>query len=220
MPPMNILTMFATLRRQVHGFQVPLINLIMQEFGHDPYLILVACLLSLRARDVMTIHVCRELFTQVKTPTQLLFLPVEELERIVYRTGYYKVKARVLREVSLELLNRFDGKVPETYESIISIKGVGPKTANLVLGLGFNVPGICVDTHVHRISNRLGLIKTKTVEQTETALKTVLPQDLWIEYNKLLVMWGQNVCAPISPRCSSCPLQELGCKRVDVKKSR
>jgi endonuclease-3 len=217
---MNILTMFATLRRQVDGFQVPLINLIMQEFGHDPYLILIACLLSLRARDLMTIHVCRELFGQVKTPTQLLFLPVEELERILYRTGYYKTKTRVLREVSLDLLNRFEGKVPDTYEAIISIKGVGPKTANLVLGLGFNVPGICIDTHVHRISNRLGLIKTKTVEQTQAALKTILPQDLWIEYNKLLVMWGQNVCVPISPRCTICPLQNLGCKRVDVKKSR
>jgi endonuclease III len=217
---MNILMMLATLRRHVHRFQVPLINQIMQEFGHDPYLILIACLLSLRARDVMTIHVCRELFVLCKTPYQIINMPTEELEKIVYRTGYYKTKARVLREVSIELIERFDGQVPNTYESLISIKGVGPKTANLVLGMGFGVPSICVDTHVHRISNRLGLISTKTVEQTEATLRQELPQEHWIKYNKLLVMWGQNVCAPIGPRCSSCPLKELGCKQVGVKKSR
>lgn len=217
---MHIPTLLTTLQRSVYRFQVPLINQIMQEFGHDPYLILVACLLSLRARDAMTIHVCRELFRAVQTPSQLLALPPDQLEQLVYRSGYYKTKAKVLREVSQNLLNRFDGKVPATYESIISIKGVGPKTANLVLGLGFGVPGICVDTHAHRISNRLGLIATKTVEETERELKKILPRESWIEFNKLLVMWGQNVCGPISPRCGSCPLREIGCKRVGVKHSR
>ncbi|MBM3886668.1 endonuclease III [Candidatus Dependentiae bacterium] len=217
---MNILQIVETLRRQVHGFQIPLINLIMQEFGHDPYLILIACLLSLRARDVMTIHVCRELFSRVKTPQQLLELSQAELEHIIYRTGYYKTKARVLRSVSHDLIERFQGKVPKTYQEIMSIKGVGPKTANLVLGWGYGVPGICVDTHVHRISNRLGIIQTKTVAQTEAALKNILPQDTWIEYNKLLVMWGQNVCVPISPFCSRCPLKALGCKRIGVTRSR
>ena len=217
---MRIPTLLTTLRRHVHGFQVPLINQIMQEFGHDPYLILVACLLSLRARDVMTIHVCRELFGIVKTPDQVLALPLDKLEKIVYRTGYYKTKSKVLREVSSEIIHRFGGSVPSTYESIISIKWIGPKTANLVLGLGFGVPGICVDTHVHRISNRLGLIATKTVEETEQELKKILPQATWIDYNYLLVMWGQNVCGPISPKCSNCPLRALGCKRIGVKHSR
>ena len=217
---MNILKILASLRQHVANFQLPLIDLIIQEFGKDPYLILIACLLSLRARDLMTIHVCRDLFNKVTTPAALLALPINELEKIIYRTGYYKTKARVIREVSSALLERFAGKVPDTYESIISIKGVGPKTANLVLGMGFGVPGICVDTHVHRISNRLGLISTHTVEQTEATLKKILPQENWIEYNKLLVMWGQNVCAPISPRCSVCPLQAMGCRRLGVKKFR
>ena len=217
---MNIPSMLAILRQRVQVFQVPLINQIMQEFGLDPYLILIACLLSLRARDVTTIHSCRSLFETVKTPVQMIKMPTKKLETIIYKTGYYKTKAFVLQHVSQELLNRFDGKVPRSYESLISIKGIGPKTANLVLGMGFGIPGICVDTHVHRISNRLGLIKTQTVEESEAALKKILPQEHWIEYNKLLVMWGQNVCAPLSPRCSTCPLHELGCKRVGVKKSR
>ena len=217
---MNIPSMLAILRQRTQDFQVPLINQIMQEFGHDPYLILIACLLSLRARDVVTIHSCRELFALAKTPSQMIEMPIEKLETIIYKTGYYKTKAQVLRHASQELLNRFDGNVPRTYESLISIKGIGPKTANLVLGMGFGIPGICVDTHVHRISNRLGLIHTKTVEDSEAALKKILPQENWIEYNKLLVIWGQNVCAPLSPRCSTCPLRELECKRIGVKKSR
>lgn len=217
---MNIPSMLAILRQRVQVFQVPLINQIMQEFGHDPYLILIACLLSLRARDVVTIHSCRSLFAVAKTPDQMLEMPIEELEILIYKTGYYKNKALILRHVSQDLLNRFAGKVPSSYESLISIKGIGPKTANLVLGMGFGIPGICVDTHVHRISNRLGLIQTTTVEDSEAALKNLLPQVNWIEYNKLLVMWGQNVCTPVSPRCSTCPLRELGCKSIGVKKSR
>lgn len=217
---MDITKMLASLRRHIYGFQVPLINQIMQEFGHDPYLMLIACLLSLRARDVMTIHVCRDLFGRVKTPASLFALPVEELEKIIYRTGYYKTKARVLREVSQELINRFNGAVPASYEALISIKGVGPKTANLILGLGFGIASICVDTHVHRISNRLGLVQTKTPEETERALRTVLPVENWIEYNTLLVTWGQNICVPISPKCSQCPLREQGCRRRGVIKSR
>lgn len=217
---MDIAKMLVTLRRHIYGFQVPLINQIMQEFGHDPYLMLIACLLSLRARDVMTIHVCRDLFAHVKTPTALLALPIEELEKIIYRTGYYKTKARVLREVSQELLTRFNGTVPPSYEALISIKGVGAKTANLILGLGFGIASICVDTHVHRISNRLGLVQTKTPEETERALRNVLPVENWIEYNTLLVTWGQNVCVPISPKCSQCPLREQGCRRRGVTKSR
>lgn len=217
---MKIPSMLTILRQRVQVFQVPLINQIMQEFGHDPYLILIACLLSLRARDVVTIHSCRDLFAIAKTPVQMLKIPIENLETLIYKTGYYKNKAQILRHVSQALLDRFSAKVPDNYESLISIKGIGPKTANLVLGMGFGIPGICVDTHVHRISNRLGLIKTTTVEGSETALKNLLPQENWIEYNKLLVMWGQNVCTPLSPRCSTCPLRELGCKRIGVKKSR
>jgi endonuclease-3 len=217
---MNIPSMLSILRQRTSGFQVPLINQIIQEFGQDSYLILIACLLSLRARDTTTIHVCRALFTMARTPTAILSISLDKLETIIYKTGYYKTKAKVLQSVSQELLNRFAGKVPNSYETLVSIKGVGPKTANLVMGMGFGIPSICVDTHVHRISNRLGLIQTNNPEASELAMQKILPQENWIEYNKLLVMWGQNVCTPLSPRCSICPLREIGCKRINVRKSR
>ena len=197
----------------------PLINCIIDEFGKSPYLILIGCLLSLRARDATTIHVCRELFSRVKTPQELLALPLSELKRIIFKTGFYQNKAQVLREVSHVILERFNGKVPATYDQLISIKGIGPKTANLVLGMAFDVPSICVDTHVHRISNRLGLITTETVEQTEQELKKILPKKDWVVWNKLLVIWGQNICTPLSPKCSQCAISHL-CKKVGVTKQR
>lgn len=197
----------------------PLINCIIDEFGKSPYLILIGCLLSLRARDATTIHVCRELFSRVKIPQELLALPLSELKRIIFKTGFYQNKAEVLREVSHVILERFNGKVPATYDQLISIKGIGPKTANLVLGMAFDVPSICVDTHVHRISNRLGLITTETVEQTEQELKKILPKKDWVVWNKLLVIWGQNICTPLSPKCSQCAISHL-CKKVGVTKQR
>jgi endonuclease-3 len=208
------------LEKETAAFMPPLIDCIVEEFGSDPYLILIGCLLSLRARDATTIHVCRELFACVKTPEELLsLLSVPELERIIFKTGFYRNKAQVLREVSATLLERFEGRVPATFDELISIRGIGPKTANLVLGMAFGIPGICVDTHVHRISNRLGVIATKTVGQTELELKRVLPKNRWIIWNKLLVMWGQNVCIPRSPKCSRCAVKGL-CKRIGVMTSR
>lgn len=207
------------LEKNTYQYMQPLIDIIIEEYGKDPFLILIGCLLSLRAKDITTIHVCRDLFTHVKTPQQLLALPIKDLEKIIFKTGFYKNKARVLQSVSADLLQRFDGTVPDTYEELISMKGVGPKTANLVLGLAFGKPAICVDTHVHRISNRLGLITTKTPEQTEVALKKVLPRKYWTVWNKHLVIWGQNVCVPISPKCSTCVLNKI-CKKVGVRKSR
>ncbi len=207
------------LSKATKTFTPPLSDIIIAEYGKDPFLILVSCLLSLRAKDVTTIHVVRALFTRARTPKQLLSLKRSELERIIYKSGFYKNKANVLQEVSKELLDRFGGKVPRTREELLSIKGIGIKTANLVLGQSFNIPAICVDTHVHRISNRLGIIKTKTVEQTEVALSSVLPKKYWNEWNTLLVVWGQNICVPVSPKCSQCVIKDL-CKRVGVIKSR
>ncbi len=207
------------LRAVTASFTLPLIDQIIEECGHDSYLILISCLLSLRVKDTTTIHVCRELFARIRTPYELLALPLDELERIIFRTGFYRNKARVLRFVSQELINRFDSQVPQTREELLSIKGIGHKTANLVLGMAFGLPYVCVDTHVHRISNRLGLIKTKSVEQSELELEKRLPKNLWIEWNTQLVMWGQNICGPLSPKCSQCPLNKI-CKRVGVTKSR
>lgn len=171
----------------------PLTQKIISEYGHDTFLILISCLLSLRARDVVTIHVCRDLFERVKTPLEFCNMPREELERIIYRTGYYKNKARTLQEVSAALIERFHASVPQTREELLSLPGVGPKTASLVLGLGFGIPAICVDTHVHRISNLWGVVNTKTPEQTEKALEVVLPKKYWILWNYLLVVMGQNM---------------------------
>lgn len=209
----------AALERATKNFAPPLINSIIDEFGHDPFLILIGCLLSLRVRDSTTIHVVRVLFNRARTPQQLIEIPDAELEQIVFKTVYYKQKAALLKSVSHEILKRFGGIVPRTEAELRSINGVGPKTANLVLGMAFGIPAICVDTHVHRISNRLGLIETKSVEETEEALRELLPQKYWIEWNKLLVVWGQNICAPISPKCSICPINNI-CQRVGVSTSR
>lgn len=216
---MAIDELVCTLKKSTALFTPPLIDIIVAECGHDSFLILIACLLSLRAKDTTTIHVCRVLFSAIRTPDQLCAMDRQALEEIIFRTGFYKNKAEVLQGVSAELLARFGGKVPDTYEALISIKGVGPKTANLVLGAGFAVPAICVDTHVHRISNRLGLIKTNTVEETEQALKKIVPKKYWITWNTVLVMWGQNVCVPISPKCSGCAIANQ-CKRIGVGKHR
>lgn len=207
------------LSKEIKKYTPPLIDQIVEEFGHDPYLILISCLLSLRVKDVTTIHVCRELFVRARTPEQILAIPRLELEKIVFRTGFYRVKAGVLHEVSFVLLEKFGGRVPDTLDQLRSIKGVGLKTANLVLGSAFGKPAICVDTHVHRISNNLGLIKTRTVEESELALQKVLPKKYWNVWNNLLVVWGQNVCVPVSPKCSGCAIKSM-CKRVGVGKSR
>lgn len=170
----------------------PLAFQINDVFGHDPFLMLISCLLSLRTRDVITKPVCMQLFKKVRTPEQLLKMPLAELEKIIYSTGFYHQKARTLKQVSKELIERFHGKVPHTEAELRSIKGIGQKTANLVLGLAFGIPAICVDTHVHRISNLLGLVHTKTPEQTEKALKKILPKKYWIDYNNWCVKLGQN----------------------------
>lgn len=207
------------LRQATRHMMPPLVDTIIKEYGHDPYLILISCLLSLRAQDRTTIHACRKLFAVARTPNQLIALLRQDLEKLIFTTGFYKIKARVLQEVSYTLLEKYAGRVPASLEELLAIKGIGRKTANLVLGLAYDKPSICVDTHVHRISNRLGLIKTAMPEKTEQALQGVLPEKYWIEWNKLLVMWGQNICVPLSPKCSQCAIRSH-CKRVGVTRSR
>lgn len=216
---MHINSLVRILKKQIKRLPAPLSDQVVAEYGKDPFLLLVACLLSLRARDVVTITLVRTLFALVRTPQQLLALPHAELEKIIFKSGFYRTKAKVLREVSKTIIERYNGRVPRTAQELLTIKGVGPKTANLVVGVAFGKPAICVDTHVHRVSNRLGIIKTKTVEQTEEALAHVLPRRYWLDWNKLLVVWGQNICSPQSPWCSRCAVRAL-CKRVGVTKSR
>jgi endonuclease III len=149
----------------------------------------------------------------------LLQVPVEELAKIIYPVGFYNQKARQLHEIAQALIERYEGVTPDSIEELLTLKGVGRKTANLVVTLGHNKPGICVDTHVHRISNRWGYVKTKTPDETESALRKKLPKEYWIEFNDLLVTYGQNLCAPISPKCSQCLIHEF-CAQRGVEKHR
>lgn len=215
----NAVRIIEILRTATKGMPEPASLAIVKKYGHNPYLVLISCLLSLRAKDAASLPVSIELFKYAKTPEHMLNLSLHEIEKIIYSVGFYKNKAKQLKSVSQQLMERFNGIVPDTYEELISIKSVGPKTANLVLSEAFRKPAIIVDIHVHRVSNRLGLVKTTTVEQTQQALEALLPKEYWREYSQLIVTWGQNICGPISPFCSKCPLFDI-CKRVGVTRRR
>jgi endonuclease-3 len=189
------------------------------ERKRDPFRLLVACVISLRTKDEVTAQASARLFAVASTPRALSGLRESRIARLIFPAGFYNTKARQIREIARSIAREHGGRVPPDREALLALPGVGRKTANLVLGLGFGIPAICVDTHVHRISNRLGLVRTRTPEETEHALEKVLPRRLWIEINDLLVTFGQNVCHPTSPRCSTCPLATR-CPRVGVTRSR
>jgi endonuclease-3 len=206
------------LRKAAPGWNAPVLALMAAE-RRDPFLTLIGCLLSLRTKDQATAVAASRLFTCADTPSRMLEIPQPEIERLIYPVGFYRTKARVIRQICHDLLDRFEGKVPDRIDDLLTLNGVGRKTANLVVTEAFGKPGICVDTHVHRISNRWGLIKTATPEKSETALREVLPRPYWIEYNSILVAFGQTICQPVSPWCSRCPLSHL-CPRIGVMRSR
>lgn len=187
--------------------------------SRDPFRVLIACILSLRTQDTTTGPAAARLFALADTPAAMLKLTPRQIERAIYPVGFYRTKARAIRAICRDMLERFGGRVPDEIDDLLTFTGVGRKTANLVVTMGYGKPGICVDTHVHRISNRLGYIKTRNPEETEQALRRQLPRRYWIGYNDLLVSFGQNVCTPISPRCSRCPVRAL-CARVGVTSSR
>jgi endonuclease-3 len=190
-----------------------------QSSHRSAFHLLVSCVISLRTKDDVTHEASERLFSRAETPAELAELSLEEIADAIYPAGFYNTKARQLRDIARILLDRYDGAVPASEAALLALPGVGRKTANLVLGLSFGVPAICVDTHVHRISNRLGLVRTTSPEATERALQKVLPEELWIAFNDLLVTFGQNQCHPTSPRCSSCPVEDL-CPRVGVGRHR
>lgn len=179
----------------------------------DPYLVLIACILSLRTNDKTTYPATLRMLELGKTPSDFAKLDVETLAKAIYPVGFYGNKAKQIIELSKELVEKYNSKVPNSIEELCKFNGVGRKTANLVMAEGFNEPAICVDVHVHRISNRLGYIKTNTPEETEFALREKLPQKYWLTINSLLVTHGQNVCKPINPKCDICPIKNL-CKKV------
>lgn len=214
----NISDVIFRIRQSVKNLEDPSVTLVGKKF-RSPYLVLISCLLSLRTKDSTTLPASERLFALAKTPEDMVNLKVAQIEKAIYPVGFYKTKAQRILDISRELITRYQSKVPQTIEGLLEFKGVGRKTANLVLTEGYNIPAVCVDTHVHRISNRFGFVQTKTPDQTESALRKKLPQEYWIEYNALLVVWGQNVCRPISPKCSECCVRSF-CAQKDVGKKR
>ena len=185
----------------------------------DPFRVLIACLLSLRTQDTTTGPAAARLFALADTPTTMLGLTPRRIERAIYPVGFYRTKARVILKICRDLLARFGGKVPDEIDDLLTLDGVGRKTANLVVTMGFDKPGICVDTHVHRISNRLGWVITRTPDETEHALYRVVPRKWWPLVNLYLVTWGQNVCRPVHPRCGDCAIA-ADCPRIGVPRRR
>jgi len=190
-----------------------------EEKNFTPYQTLISCLLSLRAKDEVTEVISKNLFKVAKTPETMLKIPISKLKKIIFKSGHYNKKAEAIRHVSKELIKKHDGKVPSNFQDLISIKHIGPKTANIVLCFSFNKCVIPVDTHVHRIPNRLGWIKTKNPEKTEKELERIVPKKYWTDMNGIFVLFGKTICIPISPKCSECPIRQY-CKRIGVKTSR
>lgn len=206
-------------KREIRQWQEPIVGVVARESNRDPFRILISCLLSLRTKDKTTSEASERLFALAHTPVALLKLPIKTIEQAIYPVGFYRTKAKSIHQICRRLLEVYDGVVPDSIDELVTLSGVGRKTANLVVTVGYGKPGICVDIHVHRISNRWGYIKTKTPEKTEEALRHKLPKQYWITFNDLLVPYGQNLCQPVSPFCSKCKLTEL-CDRVGVTRSR
>ena len=212
---------FASLMRRLQEFyrsDSPALTRIASE-QQIPFIVLVGCLLSLRTRDETTEKAMGKLMERARTPEELLAIPTDELERIIYPVGFYRNKARLIKEISRTVIEKYGGSIPDTIEELLTMRGIGRKTANIVVTEGFGKAGIAVDTHVHRISNRLGAVATKTPDQTEVALRDVLPREYWLSYNRLLVTHGRRTCTPLSPICSACPVFDI-CARRGVVKSR
>lgn len=210
---MNLLT------KHFHYTERTTLNRMRKQKKPDPFKILISCLLSLRTKDNVTESISDKLFKIANTPQAIIKLPTKRLEKIIFSSGHYKKKAKTLKHVSKEILTLFNGKVPNTKEELLSIKGVGPKTANIVLCFAYDQLVIPVDIHCHRIPNRLGWVKTKTAEQTEQELMKILPKKYWKEFNAIFVLFGKTICQPVSPWCSKCPINKY-CPRVGVKRSR
>lgn len=200
------------------AYEQPVVDA-MSDARQTPFRILVATLLSLRTKDTLTAVIAPKLFAEADTPATMRDLGAERIAELIYPVGFYRSKARTIVQICGILLDRYGSDVPSDLDTLLELPGVGRKTANLVVTKGFGLPGICVDTHVHRICNRWGYVITKTPDDTEFALRAKLPPEYWIAINGLLVTMGQNVCHPTSPRCSTCPLATC-CARVGVTRSR
>ncbi len=198
--------------------ELPSVSQVAQK-KHDPFRVLVSTVISLRTKDRVTLAASNKLFLRADSPDALMEVSENEIAGLIYPAGFYRTKAKNLKRIAGILLEKYKGKVPEKMEDLLALPGVGRKTANLVRNLGFGLDGICVDTHVHRVSNRTGWVKTKSPVETETELMKILPRKYWIPINETLVRFGQHICTPVSPRCSICPISEY-CQRERVTRSR
>ena len=206
------------LRKEVKQWDVPIITLIART-KKDPFRVLIATVLSLRTKDQVTAEAAQKLFAQADTAKTMLELTQKEIQELIYPVGFYKVKSKNIIFICEKLQKEYHGKVPADMDKLLAFPNVGRKTANLVLSDGFGIPTMCVDVHVNRISNRFGYIKTENPFESEMALRAKLPKKYWIEYNFILVAFGQHLCTPISPWCSKCPVSKY-CERKNITKSR
>jgi endonuclease-3 len=214
----NIDTFIDTLKHEYKKWKAPIVTAVAIK-GASPFEVLITTLLSLRTKDDVTAETAHRLLSVANTPDQIIALSEKEIARLIYPAGFYPTKAKRIKQISKIILDTYNGKVPDELDELLKLPGVGRKTANLVLVEGFKKHAICVDTHVHRISNRVGLVTTKTPDKTEFALRKTLPKKYWIQYNEILVAFGQTICRPISPKCSQCPVNTM-CAKIDVLKSR
>jgi endonuclease-3 len=214
----NIGEALRRIKREVRQYDLPIVTLVANTAG-DPFKVLISTMLSLRTKDLVTAAASERLFAVADTPRAMAALPVERMARLIYPVGFYKTKARSIQRTCELLLGEHGGVVPPDMDALLRLPGVGRKTANLVLTLGYRKHAMCVDTHVHRISNIWGYVKTKDPHGTEMELRAKLPRRYWMSYNDLLVSFGQHLCVPVSPKCSQCPMFDL-CPRIGVKRSR
>lgn len=215
----DIQTVMAILSEETQKLPTPIVSEYAIKEGRNPFKALISTVLSLRTKDSTTSKATDKLFKLADNPKDMQKLSIKDIEKAIYPVGFYITKAKRIPEICKILLEKFNGIVPDEIDVLLTLPGVGRKTANLVLTQGYGKLGICVDTHVHRLSNRFGYVKTKKPEETEFALRKKLPTQYWIPYNDYLVAWGQNVCKPISPLCSQCKIYKY-CERVGVGKSR
>lgn len=214
----HIHAVVSEVKKTIRRWKEPVLGVVARD-TRDPFHILIACILSLRTKDQTTAEASQRLFRLAHTPEHMKALSIKTIEKAIYPVGFYKNKAKQIRAICQSLLRDFEGRVPDTIEELLTLKGVGRKTANLVVTVGYGKSGICVDIHVHRISNRWGYVQTKTPEETERALRQKLPAKYWITFNDWLVPFGQHLCRPVSPFCSQCPVSQY-CKRIGVRTSR
>lgn len=191
------------------GLETPSVTLIAERCGKDPFRVLISTLISLRTKDAVTFDASLRLFKLADTPYKMIEIEANKIEKAIYPASFYRNKTKSIKDISQLLINKYDGNVPNDLDELLTFKGVGRKTANLVLVEGFGINAICVDSHVHRICNRFGILSTKTPDETEMVLRDILPEKYWIKWNEILVAFGQKICRPISPHCKGCPMGEL-----------